>query len=152
MMSTFQIYFWEFSTILKISMLRLILAHVRQKRNMMCAKTCAIILILLIIHFYGLINQGFMLLVKKETITNAIVCHENNLKQLEFWFFGKHVFFILCGFVCFRKCYFLIKHEAIFFSKFLLNLAFEVQFYQFSLVWIYNKETGLVHLFSFYPN
>ena len=23
-------------------------------------------------------------LVKKETITNAIVCHENNLKQLEF--------------------------------------------------------------------
>ena len=34
--------------------------------------------------FYGLINQGFMLLVKKETITNTIVCHENNLKQLEF--------------------------------------------------------------------
>lgn len=33
---------------------------------------------------YSLINQGFMLLVKKETITNAIVCHENNLKQLEF--------------------------------------------------------------------
>ena len=65
-------------------MLCLILAHVRQKRNMMCAKTCAIILILLIIHFYGLIDQGFMLLVKKETITNAIVCHENNLKQLEF--------------------------------------------------------------------
>lgn len=113
MMSTFQIYFWEFSTILKISMLCLILAHVRQKRNMMCAKTCAIILILLIIHFYGIINQGFMLLVKKETITNAIVCHENNLKQLEFWIFGKHVFFILCVFVCFRKCYFLIKYEAI---------------------------------------
>lgn len=118
MMSTFQIYFWEFSTILKISMLCLILAHVRQKRNMMCAKTCAIILILLIIHFYGIINQGFMLLVKKEAITNAIVCHENNLKQLEFWFFGKHVFFILCGFVCFRKCYFLIKDEAIFFQNF----------------------------------
>ena len=93
-----------------------------------------------------------MLLVKKETITNTIVCHENNLKQLEFRIFGKHVFFILCVFVCFRKCYFLIKHEVIFFSKFLLNLAFEVQFYQFSLVWIYNKKTGLVHLFSFYPN
>ena len=152
MMSTFQIYFWEFSTILKISMLCLILAHVRQKRNMMCAKTCAIILILLIIHFYSLINQGFMLMVKKETTTNAIVCHENNLKQLEFWFFGKHVFFILCGFVCFRKCYFLIKYEAIFFFKFLLNLTFEVQFHQFSVVWIYNKKTGLVHLFSFYPN
>ena len=59
-----------------------------------------------------------MLLVKKETITNAIVCHENNLKQLEFLFFGKHVFFILCVFVCFRKCYFLIKHEAIFFQSF----------------------------------
>ena len=54
------------------------------KEKMICAKTCAIILILLIIHFYGLINQGFMLLVKKGTITNAIVCHENNLKQLEF--------------------------------------------------------------------
>ena len=39
-----------------------------------------------------------------------------------------------------------------FFSKYLLNLAFEKQFYKFSLVWIYNKETGLVHLFSFYPN
>ena len=33
---------------------------------------------------YSLINQGFMLLVKKEITTNAIVCHENNLKQLEF--------------------------------------------------------------------
>ena len=47
-----------------------------------------------------------------------IVCHENNLKQLEFWFFGKLVFFILCDFVCFRKCYFLIKDEAIFFQNF----------------------------------
>ena len=35
-------------------------------------------------YFYKLINQYFMLLVKKETITNTIVCHENNLKQLEF--------------------------------------------------------------------
>ena len=59
-----------------------------------------------------------MLLVKKETITNTIVCHENNLNQLEFCFFGKHVFFILCGFVCFRKYYFLIKDEAIFFQNF----------------------------------
>ena len=65
-------------------MLCLILAHVRQKRNMMCAKTCAIILILFTTLFYNLINQEFILLVKKETITNAIVCHENNLKQLEF--------------------------------------------------------------------
>ena len=65
-------------------MLCLILAHVRQKRNMMCAKMCAIILILLIIHFYILINQEHMLFVKKETSTNTIVCHENNLKQLEF--------------------------------------------------------------------
>ena len=76
MMSTFQIYFWEFSTILKISMLCLILAHVRQKRNMMCA----IILILLIIHFYGLINQGFMLLVKKR---NNHKCYRVPRKQSE---------------------------------------------------------------------
>lgn len=31
-----------------------------------------------------IINQYFILLVKKETITNTIVCHGNNLKQLEF--------------------------------------------------------------------
>ena len=35
-------------------------------------------------YFYKLINQYFMLLVKKETITNTIVCHENNLKQPDF--------------------------------------------------------------------
>ena len=89
-------------------------ARETRKKHDVC-QTCAIILILLIMYFYNLINQYFMLLV--ETSTNTIVCHENNLKQLEFWFFGKHVFFILCGFVCFRKCYFLIKHEAIFFFK-----------------------------------
>lgn len=49
-----------------------------------------------------------MLLVKKETITNAIVCHENNLKQLVFDFFGKHFHFILYSLVCFHKCYFLV--------------------------------------------
>ena len=65
-------------------MLCLILAHVRQKRNMMCAIWCAINLTLLIIPFYNLINQGFMLMVEKETSSNTIVCHENNLKQLEF--------------------------------------------------------------------
>ena len=78
-------------------MLYLILAHVRQKRNMMCAKTCAIILILLIIHFYGLINQGFMLLVKKETIITNFVCHANNLKQHVFEIFGKHFYVVLCN-------------------------------------------------------
>ena len=83
-MLTFQIHFREFSKQLKICMLCLILAHVRQKRNMMCAIWCAINLTLLIIPFYNLINQGFMLLVKKEIITNAIVCHENNQKQPEF--------------------------------------------------------------------
>ena len=139
MMPTFQIYFWEFSTILKISMLCLILAHVRQKRNMMCAKTCAIILILLIIHFYGLINQGFMLLVKKETITNAIVCHENNLKQLVFDYFGKHFHFILFRLVCFHKNILVMQFDSIFFSRILLKLSIDMWIFQFSPVWIYNK-------------